>query len=334
MGSRFEVDHRTVETADRIDVTLALPWSREPGERRRFAWCLAIFLLVFLPLALIIPGIDLPEPDRTTQERIPPQLAKLIQEKPAPEPAPKPEPEPEPKPEPRPELKPEPKPEPKPVPAPSTEQPEPTPVDPEPKQTVQEARDTASRSGLMALQDELSTMRSMADSEPTSRMTANVETSTAEVAAQREPSKQDVLARAGVTDVDGPREEIQLARHEVKDVAAPKPKAAAKPRQKTEPSGPGERSMANIRRVFDQQKAVLFALYNRELRKNPALEGEVLLELTIEPDGRVSDCRVVSSELQAPALEQKIVNRVRLFNFGAADVEQRQVRFPIDFLPS
>ncbi|BES71646.1 hypothetical protein RE428_26640 [Marinobacter nanhaiticus D15-8W] len=334
MGSRFEVDNRVIETADRVDVSLALPWSREPGERRRFAWCLAIFLLLFMPLALIIPGIDLPEPDRTIQERIPPQLAKLIQEKPEPAPKPEPDPLPRAKPDAKSEPKPEPKPEPKQAPAPSTDQPAPPPVVHEPKQTVQQARDTASRSGLMTLQDELSSMHSMADSEPALRMTANVETSSAAVAAQREPDKEDVLASAGVADADGPQEEVELARHQVKDVAAAEPKAAAQPARQAQSMGPGERSMANIRRVFDQQKAVLFALYNRELRRNPALEGEVLLELTIEPDGRVSDCRVVSSELEAPALEQKIVNRVRLFNFGAADVEQRQVRFPIDFLPS
>lgn len=325
MGSRLEVDGHTLPASEHMEVGLILPWSREPGEGLRFGLCLAAFLLVFLPLALIIPQIDLPELERDTQERVPPQLAKLIQAQPEPEPAPKPEPAPEAKPEPTPEPK------------PAAEKPQPAKVEPAPKpeQSVQEARDVASRSGLMALQEELSSMQSMADSEPASRMTANVDDDAPKPSSQSERSQQDVLASSeGVKDVDGPREAVELARHDVKEVAAPKPKSAQQPSKAAEPSGPGERSMANIRRVFDQQKSVLFALYNRELRRNPALEGEVLLELTIEPDGRVSDCRVVSSELEAPTLEQKIVDRVRLFNFGAANVEQRQVRFPIDFLPS
>jgi len=92
--------------------------------------------------------------------------------------------------------------------------------------------------------------------------------------------------------------------------------------------------MSNIRQVFEAQKTALYALYHRALRQNPALEGKLLLELVIEPDGRVSHCKVVSSELANPALEQRLANRVLLFDFGASDVEWRTVRFPIDFLPS
>ncbi len=58
-----------------------------------------------------------------------------------------------------------------------------------------------------------------------------------------------------------------------------------------------------------------------------------MLELVIEPDGSVSSCEVVSSELGNQSLEQRIAMRVRLFNFGEDDVEPRTVRFPIDFLP-
>ena len=45
------------------------------------------------------------------------------------------------------------------------------------------------------------------------------------------------------------------------------------------------------------------------------------MELVIEPDGSVSACEVVSSELENPGLEQRIALRVRLFNFGADNVE-------------
>jgi len=53
----------------------------------------------------------------------------------------------------------------------------------------------------------------------------------------------------------------------------------------------------------------------------------------IEPDGSVSACDVVGSELDHPMLEKRIALRVQMFNFGAANVETRKVRFPIDFLP-
>ncbi|MEP1581329.1 MAG: TonB family protein, partial [Marinobacter sp.] len=84
---------------------------------------------------------------------------------------------------------------------------------------------------------------------------------------------------------------------------------------------------------FDAQKTSLYSLYRRELRQDPTLEGKVMLELVIEPDGSVSSCEVVSSELGNQSLEQRIAMRVRLFNFGEDDVEPRTVRFPIDFLP-
>lgn len=92
--------------------------------------------------------------------------------------------------------------------------------------------------------------------------------------------------------------------------------------------------MNTIRQVFDAQKTVLYALYRRELRQDPTLEGKVLLELDIEPDGRVSRCEVVNSDLGNPALEARLASRVLLFDFGSDEVERRTVRFPIEFLPS
>ena len=91
--------------------------------------------------------------------------------------------------------------------------------------------------------------------------------------------------------------------------------------------------MSNIRQVFDAQKSVRYSLYQRELRQDPTLEGKVTLELVIEPDGSVSACQVVGSELGNPGLEQRIAMRVRMFNFGSAQVETRKVQFPIEFLP-
>src|SRR5216683_1259779 len=54
-------------------------------------------------------------------------------------------------------------------------------------------------------------------------------------------------------------------------------------------SGPGPaRTDEEIQIVFDRYKASFYRLYNRELRNNPALRGQMVLRLTIEPDGSVS----------------------------------------------
>jgi hypothetical protein len=45
-------------------------------------------------------------------------------------------------------------------------------------------------------------------------------------------------------------------------------------------------------------------------------------------------CRVVSSELNDPELENKIISRVRLFKFEPKDVESVTTTKPIDFFPA
>jgi len=91
--------------------------------------------------------------------------------------------------------------------------------------------------------------------------------------------------------------------------------------------------MANIRETFENNKSALFSIYNRARRRNPLLEGELVLELRIAPNGGVNEISIVDSELGNSELEQRIVQRVTLFNFGAMDVPERTVRFPVDFAP-
>ena len=52
------------------------------------------------------------------------------------------------------------------------------------------------------------------------------------------------------------------------------------------------RTDEEIQIVFDRYKAALYRLYNRELRNDPTLRGQMVLRLTIEPDGSVSLCEL------------------------------------------
>jgi TonB family protein len=99
-------------------------------------------------------------------------------------------------------------------------------------------------------------------------------------------------------------------------------------------SGKGSRSREEIELVFDRNKAAIYAIYNRALRDNPALQGKVVLELTIAPGGEVTDCRVVSSDLGNPELEAKLVSRVKMFRFEARDVAVMTTTKPIEFFPA
>jgi hypothetical protein len=100
--------------------------------------------------------------------------------------------------------------------------------------------------------------------------------------------------------------------------------------------GPGpSRTDEEIQIVFDRYKASFYRLYNRELRNNPTLQGQMVLRLTIEPDGSVSMCVLQSTDMEAPALAAQVVNRVRTINFGAKDgVQAVTIVYPIDFLPA
>jgi hypothetical protein len=100
--------------------------------------------------------------------------------------------------------------------------------------------------------------------------------------------------------------------------------------------GPGpSRTDEEIQIVFDRYKASFYRLYNRELRKDPTLRGQMVLRLTIEPDGSVSMCKLQSSDMDAPDLAAQVVSIVRTINFGAKDgVQALTIAYPIDFLPA
>ena len=94
------------------------------------------------------------------------------------------------------------------------------------------------------------------------------------------------------------------------------------------------RTDEEIQIVFDRYKASLYRLYNRELRKDPTLRGQMVLKLTIEPDGSVSLCQLQSSDMNAPELSQQVVERVTTIDFGPKDVAAITILYPIDFLPA
>ncbi|HUG25939.1 TonB family protein [Piscinibacter sp.] len=99
-------------------------------------------------------------------------------------------------------------------------------------------------------------------------------------------------------------------------------------------SGKASRSIEEIKLVFERNKGAIYAIYNRALREEPSLQGKVVLELKIAPSGEIVGLRIVSSELGASELERKLLARIRQFDFGAKDVEQMVVTWPVDFLPS
>jgi TonB family protein len=104
----------------------------------------------------------------------------------------------------------------------------------------------------------------------------------------------------------------------------------------TRPGGSGKasRSAEEVALVFDKNKGAIYALYTRALRDNPAMQGKVVVEISIAPSGDITAARIVSSELNDAEFEAKLLARIRLFKFDAKDVAPLTTTKPIEFFPA
>tara|TARA_R110002167_G_scaffold180956_25_gene381212 strand:+ start:238 stop:1209 length:972 start_codon:yes stop_codon:yes gene_type:complete len=316
---------------------LNLPWTTERKENKRFTVILIILFIFLIVLSAWIPFISVPEKDRDALEKLPPQLAKLVKKKEPPKPIKKEEPKPLPKKEPKPEIKePEPKPEPKKKEIkPKLEKPK-VVKDKDLSKKVKKARDVARKSGLLALQNDLSDLKSVVD---VSALKKNIAPRTERTIAAKANSvaTSNVLKRSAGIQTDSlsaPVEQVQLAARDDARLTATEDEIALAKAEAEAANSIKARNSENIRLTTESLKSSLNKLYLRELRKDPFLEGTLLLELVIEPTGEVSFCRIVSSELNNSDFESKIVSRMYLADFGDANVLQTTVNIPIPFKPN
>jgi len=297
-----------------------LPWVESENDRR-FKRILLITVTIFMVFGLIIPFLPVPEPERKELQEVSPRLAKLILEKKKQPPPPPPKP----KEEKKVEKKEKPKKEEKKVEKKET---------PKPKES---ARKKAEAAGLVALSDDLADLRESFDM---SALDTTPQTNAADAAAPTIGTSAVLTAKAkagsgGINTGSLSRSTggSELATRSTSTVTSKI--GTTEPTAKKGTSGKSAaRSESEIERVFQKNKAAIYSLYNRALRKDPTLQGKVVLELTISPGGKVTACRVVSSELNSPDLERKLVSRVKLFQFKAGNMSQVTITYPIDFLPS
>ncbi len=311
-----------------------LPWTRVAEEDRRLKVFIVTVLLLALLLSVVIPLIPVPEEDRNKVRELPPRLAQLVMEKQKPKPKPK---KVEKKEEKKEEKKKEEK---KPEKKPEKKKEEPKKVEPpKPKvDRVAEARKKAASAGLLAFSDDLADLR---DAPVAPRLNKGKPLSKGVATAKQRERKiltsgmsgsggintANLSSGVGSTDLAG-RQSTQVE-SPVDMVAAAAP-ATPTAKNSKKPS----RTYEEVSLVFDRNKGAIYSLYSRALRKDPTLQGKVVLEITIAPSGEVTACKVISSELNDARLERRLVARVKMLNFGARDVETLIVTYPIDFLPS
>ena len=95
-----------------------------------------------------------------------------------------------------------------------------------------------------------------------------------------------------------------------------------------------DRTDEEIQIVFDRAKGAFYALYTRAQRSYPNMAGKMVIRLTILPSGKVKSAKLVSSELNNPEFEQKVIARVLLMDFGAKNVGDFTKDYPMVFFPS
>ncbi len=306
-----------------------LPWSDSERDRKLVGYVF-IALALSTVLFIIIQFLPLMEVEEKKLEEVAPRLAKLIIEKQAqPKPPPPlPKPKPEEKPKPKPEEKPKPKPEAKPEPK------------PQPKPDKTEVAKKQAQRHMQVVEDALADLRefdvaSLDKNKPT--------TSGATAAASTTSTTAIIAARAnqGSGGIDTSRLSRatgggDLAGRQTTNVQSTIGGGeGGKGTRSGGASGAGSRPYEEIELVFQKNKGRIFSLYNRALRSDPSLQGKVVVELTISPDGKVTKCRIVSSELNNPELENQLVSRIKLFQFQPRNnVDTLVVKYPIDFLPS
>ncbi|MGC4028386.1 MAG: AgmX/PglI C-terminal domain-containing protein [Steroidobacteraceae bacterium] len=298
-----------------------LPWEGDPESASRFRRLVLIGLAVFFVLGLIIPLLRLPEPHQTAAQAVPERLARImVEERPPPPPPPPPPPRPV-------------------EPVKPTTQPRPQPT-PQPVDRVAEARRKAEQSGLMRMRDELEDLRRDFANEPAGQ-TRNL---TGAVGADSKAERSLIASKAGSGSAGVQSTSTSrgfgsgagsLTGHETTAVTSRVAAVGAGgTATRSGASGKAARSQEEIELIFDRNKGAIYALYSRALRERPELQGKLVLEFTIAPSGEVTACRVVSSELNDPELERRIVARVKLIRFEARDVETLTTTKPIEFFPA
>lgn len=292
---------------------------------RQFYLIEAIVLTLFIGVGLVLNLIHIPEPDPREAAVIPEHYVKILIDRQTKRTPPPPAIEPDTPPE--------------------DKQPEDTPsedkVKDEPKpKPEQSARDKAIKSGILALDDQLASLidTDAVDDVLTASGTDvigadgdNIVSGGSGVLTASAGSGSGGIGSGPVgTDNVGTTRLGERQHTRVQSEAQSNDKA-------TKQRGNGKidgGTIEAVQLVFDKNKGRIFSLYQRALRENPDLQGKAVFEITIEADGSVSKVRLLSSELNDPALEKKILSRVKRFKFPPPTRGRVTIKYPIEFLPS
>ncbi len=303
----------------------AMPWSKQGEDERRFRKVLLVTLLVSVLFSYTTYYWVLPMPEVDKPVEIPERLARLVKKVEPPPPPPPQKKEEEKKPDTQKEEK------------IAEQKPKPTPSE------KKKARKKAETSGVLAFRNSFS---DLIENAPDAKLGVDARVTNAGQKAKGGESQRAIVTSAAKSgsggintaslsrNMGGGGSGVTGVAFSRVDSAIGTDATAGADRPLSDGPGPS-RTDEEIQIVFDRYKATLYRIYNKELRKDPTLQGKLVLRITIEPDGRVSLARAESTDLASEKLVADIVGRVKRFNFGPKEgVPKVTVLYPIDFLPA
>ncbi len=337
----------------------ALQWRPGSDGDRNFAVVIFAVVVLSVSLGIVLSLITVPKEPRQVRVAVPERIAKFILDKDRPKPQPKAEvlPLPKPRPEIKVDLPPEPEPEPKSKPDETEIEPVPQVKPQKPERTEvltdaqQRARASAEKSGLLALGNELSDLIDTSDVSKMARTkitnmsgtsTAAAAVDTGILSANRTGGGSAANVKAGDYSASisstplNQQERLKVAstlmseKSELKNSASGT-QSGTKPHKSS--AGSGVRFEEDIYYVIDQNKGKLHAVYRQARRANPGLKGKIIFDITILASGQVSAVIIRSSELNDPVLEERLVSRIKSFDFGAREGGEMTVTYPVEFIP-
>lgn len=297
------------------------PWPIVREEDRRFRWILAQTLAISIAIGAIAPGIRLPESGLDSELEPPPRRVYLLAGQNGFAPVIAPESTPV-------------------AAAPPAIDPaeSPTLAETAPVAPVVTPRQQVARSGVLAMQEALSELHTSAP-QTTARITGNDEDAQVYRNATQ-PSTLTANITGGSGGIAGGVDDASvLGPAGLPDRAPRQQSGDADTRATTAVQTASARPVAKrrqeeIQEVLDRNKGAMYTLYNRELRRDATLQGKLVMSITITPQGTVTHCAILSSELNSAALQEALIALVSSIDFGRKPgAEVVTTKIPIEFFP-
>lgn len=204
------------------------------------------------------------------------------------------------------------------------------------------AKAAAAQAGVMAFSEQLAQLRDTSDkvlvAEQNLRHRGAVSKESVDVSVNQLSASKSSAGHGdiGQRSVSGQQGSTGVGQHSTEQLAAiPSRSTATNSRGGELGNVKPSRSLEEIQLAFDRSKTAFYTIFNRAARKDTSIRaGTVVVSLTIQPDGSVSDCKIVSSSFFNPDLKEKLLQRVSMLKFEAKAVPAfTYSNYPISYMP-